>query len=254
MAEVFLPNAQIEAATSTYVPSIDDLVAMAYRRAGILNVQQSPTTTQGSVARQVLSVLVTALEAEGIAMRAVQPGYVLLSEGQNLYTLPENVIDCVGNGAYIDPTVSQVPFQASSETVVIKMDRDTYQNMSSKSAQSRPTMYYFARNAPLSTLYVWPTPSASEEAGQIRFQYHQLRPDVTDGTKTMPFERYWDEYFVYALAGRMALDNSMNLDRVGYLDQMAVAKKADAKGMSKQSVNMQATIDHMTGWNRAQRR
>lgn len=248
-----MPLAQTEASSSTFVPTIDEIVAMSYRRAGLLNVQQSPTTVQGGVARQVLSVLVTALAAEGIAMRAVQPGYVALVEGQNLYTLPEDVIDCVGNGAYIDPTVSQVPFQASSETPVIKMDRDTWQNMSSKSAESRPTMYYFARNAPLSTLYVWPTPSASEAGGQIRFQYHQLRPDVTDGTKTLPFERYWDEYFVYALAGRLALDNSMSLDRVGYMDQMAAAKKDIAKGYSKQSVNMQATIDHMTGWNRYRR-
>lgn len=226
---------------------------MAYRRAGIINVQQSPTTTQASVARQVLSVLVTALEAEGIAMRAVQPGYVALLEGQNLYTLPENVIDCVGNGAYIDPTVSQVPFQASSETPVMKTERDVYQNLSSKSAQSRPTLYYFARNAPLSTLYLWPTPSATEAGGQIRFQFHQLRPDVTDGTKTMPFERYWDEYFVYALAGRLAVDNSMGLERVGYLDQKAGEKKEISKGYSKQNVNMQATINHRTGWQRYRR-
>lgn len=248
-----MPLAQTEAATNTYVPTIDDIVAMGYRRAGLVSVQQAPSAVQGAVARQVLSTIVTALEAEGIAMRAVQPGYVVLVAGQNLYTLPDDVIDCVGNGAYIDPTVSQVPFQASSETPVIKTDRDTYQGLSSKSAQSRPTLYYFARNAPQSTLYLWPTPSATEAGGQIRFQYHQLRPDVTDGTKTLPFERYWDEYFVYALAGRLALDNSMTLDRVGYLDEMAAAKKATAKGYSKQNVNMQATINHLTGWNRYRR-
>lgn len=245
-----MPEAQTEATTNTYVPTINDLVAMAYRRAGVMNVQQTPSAVQAAVGRQLLATIVSTLQAEGIAMRAVQPGYVALVEGQNLYTLPEDVIDCVGNGAYIDPTVSQVPFQASSETPVLKMDRDTYQNMSSKSAQSRPTMYYFARNAPQGTLYLWPTPSASEAGGQIRFQFHQLRPDVIDGNKTMPFERYWDEYFVYALAGRLALDNSMSLDRVGYMDQMAALKKQDAKGYSKQSVNMQATIDHRTGWSR----
>jgi hypothetical protein len=248
-----MPNAQTEAATSSYVPSIDDIVAMAYRRAGLLNVQQSPSTVQGATARQVLSTIVTALEAEGIAMRAVQPGYVALVDGQNQYSLPETVIDCVGNGAYIDPTVSQVPFQASSETPVIKTDRDTYQNLSSKSAASRPTLYYFARQAPLGTLYLWPTPSATEAGGQIRFNFHNLRPDVTDGTKTLPFERYWDEYFVYALASRIASDNTLPLDRVGYLDQIAVAKKDIAKGMSKQNVNMQATINHMTGWQRGRR-
>ena len=243
-----MPNAQVEAPTSLYVPSIDDVVAMAYRRAGLLNVQQSPDIVQGGVARQILSTIVTALQAEGIAMRAVQPGYVLLVAGQNLYSLPETVIDCVGNGAYIDPTQSQVPFQASSETPVIKKDRDTFQNLASKSSESRPTIYYFAREAPLGTLYLWPTPSASEAGGRIRFNFHNLRPDVVNGGMTLPFERYWDEYFVYALAGRLALDNSMALDRVGYLDQLAAAKKDICKGYSKQSVNMRATIDHRTGW------
>jgi hypothetical protein len=51
----------------------------------------------------------------------------------------------------------------------------------------------------------------------------------------------------------LALDNSMSLARVGYMDQIAALKKADAKGYSKQNVNMQATIDHMTGWNRYRR-
>lgn len=248
-----MPNAQVEAPTSLYVPSIDDVVAMAYRRAGLLNAQQSPDIVQGSVARQILSTIVTGLQAEGIAMRAVQPGYVELVAGQNLYTLPETVVDCVGNGAYIDPTVSQVPFQASSETPVIKKDRDTYQNLSSKSAASRPTIYYFAREAPLSTLYLWPTPSQTEDGGRIRFNFHNLRPDVVNGSFTLPFERYWDEYFAYALAGRLALDNSMPLERVNYLDGMAGAKKDICKGYSKQSVNMQAAINHRTGWRKSYR-
>ena len=248
-----MPNAQLEAPTSLYVPSIDDVVAMAYRRAGLLNVQQSPDINQGGVARQILSTIVTALQAEGIAMRAVQPGYVLLVAGQNLYTLPETVIDCVGNGAYIDPTVSSVPFQASSETPVIKKDRDTYQGLSSKNAESRPTIYYFAREAPLGTLYLWPTPSQSEDGGRIRFNFHNLRPDVVNGSFTLPFERYWDEYFVYALAGRLAIDNSIALDRVNYLDSMASAKKDICRGYSKPSVNVQATINHRTNWQRRYR-
>ena len=248
-----MPNAQVEAPTSLYVPSIDDVVAMAYRRAGLLNAQQSPSGVQGGVARQILSTIVTGLQAEGIAMRAVQPGYVLLVAGQNLYTLPETVIDCVGNGAYIDPSVSQEPFQASSETPVIKKDRDTYQNLSSKSAASRPTIYYFAREAPLGTLYLWPTPSQSEDGGRIRFNFHNLRPDVNNGSFTLPFERYWDEYFVYALAGRLAVDNSMALDRVNYLDGMAGAKKDICKGYSKPSVNVQASISHRTAWRKTYR-
>lgn len=243
-----MAQAQLEATTSTYVPTIDTVVAQAYRRAGLLNQQQSPTTVQASLARAALNDLTDSLEAEGVFMRSVQYGYVTLVAGQNQYTMSENVLDIVGNGAYIDPTAGLTPFQATSETPVIKTDRDSWQGLSSKSAQAQPTLYYFARNAPLSTLFVWPTPSATQNGGLIRLQLHQNRPDVTTGTNTMPFERYWTDFFVWELASRLAMDNSLDLNRVGALSQKALALKAAAKGYSKQNVTMQASINHPTAW------
>lgn len=249
-----MAEAQTEATTNTYVATIDTIVASAYRRAGLLNVQQSPSTAQGSVAREQLNILADALESEGVFMRSVQFGYVTLVTGQNVYTLPESVLDVVGNGSYISPTQPTTPFQANSETPVIKKDRDTYQQISSKGARSQPTLYYFAREAPQGSLYLWPTPSAAESAGRIRFQYHQTRPDMTDGSLTMPFERYWAEYFIWALAHRLAVDNSLPLDRVSMLDQNAAVKKEYAKGYSKQNVGMQAVISHRTGYGRGRSR
>jgi hypothetical protein len=240
--------AQSEATTSTYVPTIDTIVAQAYRRAGLLSQQQSPTQVQGSLARAALNDLADSLEAEGVFMRSVQYGYVTMATGINQYTMGESVLDIVGNGAYIDPTAGLVPFQATSETPVLKTDRDSWQSLSSKSAQAQPTLYYFARNAPLSTLFVWPTPSVTQNGGQIRFQLHQNRPDVTVGTNTMPFERYWTDYFVWELASRLAMDNSLDLNRIGAMSQKAMALKASAKGYSKQNVTMQASINHPTAW------
>lgn len=242
--------AQSEATTSTYVPTIDTVVAQAYRRAGLLSQQQSPTTVQGSLARAALNDLADSLEAEGVYMRSVQYGNVTMVTGQNQYLMGENVLDIVGNGAYVDPTVSQVPFQAISETPVIKTDRDSWQDLSSKAAQAQPTLYYFARNAPISTLFIWPTPSATQNGGYIRFQLHQTRPDMTDGTKTMPFERYWTDYFVWELASRLAMDGSLDMGRVTALSQKAGLLKASAKGYSKQNVTMQASINHPTAWSR----
>lgn len=249
-----MAEAQTEATTNTYVPTIDAIVAAAYRRAGLLSVQQSPSTVQGSVAREQLNILADALESEGVFMRSVQFGYVALLEDVNVYELPEYVLDVVGNGAYISPSQSTTPFQAQSETPVFKKDRDTYQSLSSKGAQSQPTLYYFAREAPMGSLYLWPTPGASEVGGSIRFQFHQTRPDMTNGSLTMPFERYWSEYFIWALAHRLAVDNSLPLDRVSMLDQNAATKKEYAKGYSKQNVGMQASISHATGYGRGRRR
>lgn len=242
-----MPETQTEATQSLYVPTIDTVVAQAYRRAGLLNAQQSPTTVQAGLARAALNDMVDHLAAGGVLMRAVQPGYVLLLEGVNQYQLPENVFDVVGNGAYIDPTQDQTPFQAQAETVVVMKDRDTWQDLGAKGAQSRPTIGYFARNAPQGILYIWPTPSASEVGGQIRFQFHVTRPDVTNGSNTLPFERYWTEYFVWGLAVRLAFDNSM-LDVATALTPYATAALQQAKGYSKQNVSVQAVLTHRTAY------
>lgn len=245
-----MPEAQTESSLSTYVPTIDMVVAQAYRRAGLLNEQQSPSTVQGALARAALNDLADALEAEGVFMRSVQYGYVTMVTGQNVYTMSENVLDIVGDGAYIDPSGSLLPFKAASEVPVIKRDRDTWQGISSKSAQGQPVIYYFAREAPKATLYVWPTPTTTQNGGLIRFQLKQTRPDMIDGTKTMPFERYWTDFFVWELAYRLAMDNSLDLGRVQALQQQALALKASAKSFSKQNVTMQANISHPTPWNR----
>lgn len=248
-----MAEAQTEASTDTYVPTVDTVIAQAYRRAGLLDVQQDPTTTQLNTARMLLMDLVDKLSAEGVFMRQVQFGYVTMVLGQNVYTLPEDVIDVVGNGAYIDPTQSQVPFQAASETPVIMKSRDVWQGLNAKNAQSRPSIGYFARNAPLSSLYLWPTPGASEVGGKIRFQFQKERPDLTLGTQTLPFERYWTSYFVWALAATLSFDNSLSLDRVNALAGQAAADKAVAKAYSKQNVSVSVHIDHSTAWNRRRR-
>ena len=249
-----MPEAQTESTNSTYVPTIDQVVARAYRRAGLLSQLQTPTTVQASLGRELLSDIADSLQAEGVLMRATQFGYVQLVSGQNAYMMPENVLDLVGNGAYISPTDNQQPFQAMSETVVVKKDRDTWQSLAAKGSQAQPTLYYFAREAPQSTLYLWPTPGALQVGGRIRFEQHQVRPDVLNGNNTLPFERYWTDFFVWSLAYRLAVDSSLDLARVGLLRDEAVAKKAAAKAYSKQNVTMQAVINHSTQWSRARHR
>jgi hypothetical protein len=243
-----MAEAQNESTTNLYVPDIDEVVARAYRRAGLLNEQQSPSTAQKNNGRLLLSDIVDKLSAEGVFMRQVQYRNVTMVSGQNQYVMTEDVIDVIGNGAYVDPTQSQAPFSAASETPVVMKDRDTWQGLSSKTAQSRPTLGYFARNAPLSTLFLWPTPSASENGGYIRFQFQVQRPDLSVGTNTLPFERYWTAYFVWALAAVLAFDNSLPLDRVQLLSGEAAANLASCKGYSKQNVSMRVSINHPTGW------
>lgn len=243
-----MPEAQNESSTNLYVPTVDEVSTRAYRRAGLVDVAGLPTTAQLNAARFILSDLCDKLSAEGVFMRQVQYRNVTMVTGQNQYVMTEDVIDVIGNGAYVDPTQSQVPFQANSETTVIMKDRDTWQGLTSKTAASRPTIGYFARNAPLSTLFLYPTPSVSENGGYIRFQFQVERPDLTVGTNTLPFERYWTAYFVWACATVLAIDNSLPMDRVQFLGGEAATNLAACKGYSKQNTSTRVSINHPTRW------
>ena len=249
-----MPEAQNESTLSSYVPTVDTVIAMAYRRAGLLNAAQTPSAVQLNTSRFLLQELMSKLSAEGVFMRQVQYGNVTMVNGQNQYPMAENVIDIIGNGAYVDPSQSQTPFTAASETPVIMKDRDTWQGLSSKAASSRPNLGYFSRSSPQSVLYLWPTPGASEAGGYIRFQFQKERPDLTTGDNTLPFERYWTSYFVFSLATLLALDNSM-VATAQLLAPLAAAEKDVAKGYSKQNVSVRVAMNHTTGWsNRSWRR
>lgn len=243
-----MPEAQSESTQNLFVRTIDSVVATAYRRAGLLSGAQSPSVAQGGVGRGLLGDISALIAAEGVFQRAVQVQYVALVLGQNQYPMPEDVIEVMGNGAYIDPLQNQAPFQANSETPVQMRDRDFWQSMTAKGSAGRPFIGYFAREAPLGTLYIWPTPSATEVGGHIRFQVQQTRPDLTDGTKTMPYERYWTDFFVWELAHYLAVENSLSMDRVQYLAGQALQKKATAKAYSRENVDKQAVINHATPW------
>jgi len=65
-----VPEAQTESATDLYVPTVDDVSTRAYRRAGLLNDQQTPSTVQLNNARLLLSDLSDKLNALGAQLVA----------------------------------------------------------------------------------------------------------------------------------------------------------------------------------------
>ncbi len=234
--------------SSTFTFSIGQIVTMAYRGAALLTAYQSPTLQQTGVALDEFERIVNSTQAKGLFARTVdfynlQP----LVENQFVYTVPLNILDVVGAGMYIDLTQTDIS-RASAETQVLPMSRETWQELSGKGAQGRPTMYYPHRVSDQVQIYIWPLPSAVEAGGAIRFQIHRYRADVRDPSATTDYERFWVDWLTSELSARLAKANGMSIQRIQLLMADAASKLRDCRGMSNQRVSQQFVPRHRAGY------
>jgi hypothetical protein len=235
--------------TYQHVLDVSGIILRAYQLAGLMGVEQDasgPTWNRKfSFARDFLQQILDTLGTEGIFARAVSLELVEMVAGQYIYDLPATVYDVIGDGSYID--ADEDVDAATGETVVKQMDREAWQRLASKAAESQPTLFWANRQADPTQVYVWPTPS--ESGGSIRFQCHRLLADVSPGTVTVDLERFWIQYLQFRLAYLLAVSHSQPENRCGLLAGEANQLLQRCKGTANQNTPNMAYNNHSTGWN-----
>jgi hypothetical protein len=234
--------------SNTFTFTIGQIVTMAYRDAALISMYESPTLRQTQAALDEFERIVNGTQAKGLFARTIDfYNLTPLVLNQFVYPATLNVLDVVGVGMYIDPTQADIT-RSSSETQVLPMSRETWQELSGKGAQGRPTMYYPHRVSDQLQIYLWPLPSAAEAGGTIRFQIHRYRADVRDPNATTDFERFWVDWLTSELATRLALMSGVSMERVQTLQALAISKLRDCRAMATQRVSQQFVARHRTGY------
>lgn len=236
------------ASSQTHEFTVDRLVAQAYRLAGLMAIEEEPEGVQwekrASFGRQMLEMLVKRLETEARLVRARRLIEVQLVENQSDYTLPENVMDVYGDGAYTEP--SAIPTAARFETPVRQISQEEWQRLGTRNTSGRPTLYFAQRaQAPLKVI-LWPAPD-SASLGVIRFQVYEFLANMTDGAANPDLERYWALYLTYALGTVLAESSSMPSDKVMRLRAESEQLMVKCKMYSRQRVDNQAMVVHRYG-------
>ncbi|MEE9393419.1 MAG: hypothetical protein V3W41_13030 [Planctomycetota bacterium] len=225
--------------------TIDTIITIAFRRAGLVSITQTPRTAETQHGRLVLEEITDELAVFGTFARVSTFINVAITQGTTRYDLPSDVLDLLSPAMYIDPTNDDVD-RADGETPIDLVREEEWTRYSSKAASGRPVKMYADRSATddIVTAVLWPVP---DEAGAtVRFFVQRRLADTDDGGATLDLQTYWNSYIISRLAARLAMDSSLEA-RAASLDSVAERQLLYARGMANERSGNQIYVDHDTG-------
>ncbi len=228
-------------AANTKEFSVNELLELAARTAGIMAMEQPATGPQwearAAYGRKHLDLVLRRLQADGKAMRDVELTTVAIVAGTAEYTLAVDTVDVYGEAMLL-------PSGSSTENVVQQVDRETWHTYPDKVSQSEPNLFFVDRGASV-VLRLLPVPAT---AGSLRIQRQRLLANVTDGNATVDVERYYQDYLMYELAARFREGAGMSAGSVAALDDKARMKLGEAQTKAKQATPNQMVLNHPGGY------
>jgi hypothetical protein len=198
----------------TFNPSADAVVRQALQFAGLLPLGRRPRAEQLADARDMLTTMLKALQNKGIMLTTAERVTLALTPGTASYNLDADTID-------VEFPTTWTPAGSTSEQIVERMSYSDYAPLSDKAAQGTPTRVYVEKSSLLTATF-WNVPSA---AGTWHYRRVRLIRDASDGGVTLDVTARYLEAIVWKMAYRMALANSVSLERVKYLRDEAQASQ-----------------------------
>jgi hypothetical protein len=187
---------------TTDTDTVRDLIESAFRKIGVVAVDEAMQADQAEQGLRALNRMVKAWQNKGYNLWSVASQSVTLTTAA-VYTLnpvrPLDILSCRLK-------------RSGVEMPMIRVTRDEYDNLPVKSAQGTPTQFYYDRQREAARLYVWPVlAAAAGETLEITYTREFEDMALTDAPD-LPGE--WYDAAVYGLGSRLADDYMVNAPNV----------------------------------------
>ena len=169
--------------------SIDEIIEEAYERIGMQGVSGNQLRT----ARRSLNIMFQEWGNRGLHYWEVGNNSITLVQGQAEYTMYRSTSDGTSSATaiYGVSDVLEMVYRNSSSVdfPLTKIDRSTYQGLSSKTQQGTPTQYFVQRFIDKITVTLYLTPGSTEAGNFINYYYIKRIQDVGSYTNAtdVPF-------------------------------------------------------------------
>src|ERR1043165_6435188 len=148
-------------ATASTLSTVDEIILRGYKRAGLLPLEFSigadvQWNAKADHGRQTLNRIINGLATLGFIDHFTDFYVLDLVAGQPNYDIDpdDNVLNFVYSGSHIPLINGTEEIETTGETPVKPISRHRWNSLSSKAAESTPTLYYIHRNGPSLTLYL----------------------------------------------------------------------------------------------------
>src|SRR6056300_1955521 len=151
--------------------SISDIVEEAYERLGI----QGVSGYQLKSARRSLTILFQEWANRGLHYWEVGNNSITLVDGQSTYTMYRSTADGISDATavYGVDDILEAVYRNSSgvDFPLTKINRSTYQGLSSKTQEGTPTQYFVQRFIDKVTITLYLTPGSTEAGNLLNYYY-----------------------------------------------------------------------------------
>lgn len=231
--------------------SINTLILLAYKRAGLLPVEaqlsganMTPKLEHG---RTLLNLIIGNLATEGFTARTMEFYDLPIVAGEPYYTLPNTVLDVHEDAMFIPSENLDTKF-TSGELACRQVDLDTWNKLTVKGSEStRPQLYVTLRSGGAVQLRFWPVPT---DAGVMRIKTVRKLGSNSDGKATVDLQEHWQDTIVWLLASYVAVDSSLSTERCAFLANMAAAKKKACVVFDHEHTSTTAMLVQPSQWSR----
>jgi len=162
--------------------SVDEIIEEAYERIGL----QGVSGYQLKTARRSLNILFQEWGNRGLHYWEVGNSSFTLVDGQAVYTMYRSTSDGTSDATAIygvDDVLEAVYRNSSNvDFSLTKINRSTYQGLSSKTQEGTPTQYFVQRFIDKVTMTLYLTPGSTEAGNFINFYYVKRIQDAGNYT------------------------------------------------------------------------
>ena len=215
--------------------SISDIVEEAYERIGLQGVSGHQLRT----ARRSLNIMFQEWGNRGLHFWEVKNNSITLVDGQAEYTMYRSTADGTSDATavYGVDDILEASYRNSSNVdfSLTKINRSTYQGLSSKTQEGTPTQYFVQRFIDKVTITLYLTPGSTEAGNFLNYYYVSRIQDAgaysTEADVTYRFVPCMVAGLAYYLAIKDAPDRIQMLKML-YEDELKRALEEDGSSSS----------------------
>jgi len=202
--------------SSTFTVSRDQIIQLALRKLGVLELGDTPDAATTANASLALNLLVKQMATQGLKIWKVNELYIPIVNGQTVYSIgpaslnPTTALDTAKPLKVIQAWLRQYTVSPPIDTPMQLLSKQEYDTLGSKFSTGVTNSVYCNVRQNWSDLYVYLTPDQNAASQyQLYFVCQQPMDDINTGNQIPDFPSEWMNTLVWNLADQLAIEYSV---------------------------------------------